>query len=360
MILRIAAAALLLSTATAAQACTCADLSRATPARLADFVAQAERVVHARVVELASAHEARIEVIESFKGAGERLEALRGAAASCGFRFSPGEERVYFVFGGAVNLCGRAAADALLLARLRKLKLADAAACTDIAFPARPPAAAAPKEEEPAPYEPLHGFDPELALGVGHVRPVREEDRDDWTRRLTLPVFAAPGGELKVWLTPGSVGADVLVETGYETGSFIVLQARASGWLQIRFGGPLASGAGWVHRCHLDAATPRLEYEPWESVLVSVAPLYFRDWAPRVLRRSASPEAPAVAGIPADPNLYGIQPLEFRGDWARVRVSLPSSYCAEPRPARVKLHEGWVRWRSRERGPALWYYTRGC
>jgi hypothetical protein len=363
VILRIAAAAALLASAAlftaGALACSCADVSRAAPARLADFVAQAERVVHARVVERLSAHEARVEVIESFKGAGERLESLRGNAANCGFSFAAGEERVYFVFAGLVNLCGRAAPGAELLARLRKLKVVDAA-CEGIVHPARPPAAAALKEADPSPYEPLHGFDPDLALGVGHVRPAREEERDDWIRRLALPVFATPGGELKVWLTPGSVGADVLVETGYETASLIVLQARQNGWLQLRFGGPLASGAGWVHRCHLDAAVPRLEYEPWEHVLAAAGPLYFRSWAPRALRKRASPEAPVVAGVPADPNRYGIRPLEFRGDWARVRVSIPSSYCADPKPARPRVHEGWVRWRSRDRGPALWYYTRGC
>jgi hypothetical protein len=64
--------------------------------------------------------------------------------------------------------------------------------------------------------------------------------------------------------------------------------------------------------------------------------------------------------IPADPNLYGIQPLQFRGDWARVRVSIPSSYCADPKPARSRVRDGWIRWRGRDRSPALWYYTRGC
>lgn len=342
-----------------ALACTCADVSRATPARLADFVARAERVVHARVVGLVSPREARIEVIESFKGAGERLEALRGNDANCGFSFAAGEERVYFVYGGVVNLCGRAAPGPELLGRLRKLGAA-AAACDGIDHPPRPPAVAAVEETEPSAYEPLHGADPELALGVGHVRPVREEERDDWPRRLKLPVFEAPDGAVKLWLTPGSVGGDVLVETGYETASFIVLQARPDGWLQIRFGGPLASGAGWVHRCHLDAATPRLEYEPWESRFAATGPLYFRAWAPRVLRKAPSAEAPVVATVPADPNLYGLRPLQFRGDWARVRVSIPSSYCADPKPARSRVHEGWVRWRGPKLGPALWYYTRGC
>jgi len=361
VIQRIAAAAALFAAllSSGALACSCADISRATPARLADFVARAERVVHARVVGLQSPYEARIEVIESFKGSGERLEAQRGSDASCGFSFAPGEERVYFVFSGAVNLCGRAAPSAELLERLRKLKVADAG-CEAIVHPPRPPAVFAVEEADPSPYEPLYGYDPDLALGVGHVRPVHEEERDDWPRRLKLPVFTAPGGEVKIWLTPGSVGGDVLVETGYETASFIVLQARPDGWLQIRFGGPLASGAGWVHRCHLDAATPRLEYVPWEKLLAGAVPLYFRDQSPRVLRKAPSNEAPAIANIPADPNLYGIQPLQVRGDWARVRVSVPSRHCADPKPTRFKVYDGWVRWRGPKLGPALWYYTRGC
>ena len=362
MSLRTGAAVLLLGGALipfGALACSCADVSRASPARLADFVARAERVVHGRVVALVSPQEARIQVVESFKGAGERLEALRGNDANCGFSFTPGEERIYFVFGGVVNLCGRAAPQPELIARLRRLG-AGALACEGIVHPPRPPAVAAIEESEPVPYEPLHGADAELALGVGHVRPAREEERDDWPRRLKLPVFEAPDGPVKVWLTPGSVGGDVLVETGYETASFIVLQIRKDGWMQLRFGGPLASGAGWVHRCHLDAAAPRLEYQPWEALLAENRPLFFRTWALRELRKAPSAEAPAIATIPADPNLYGLQALQFRGDWARVRLSIPSSHCADPKPARVRVYVGWVRWRGPKLGPALWYYTRGC
>lgn len=364
MILRTGAAALFLAAslyACAAVACSCADISRASPARLADFVARAERVVHARVVDLVTWQEARIQVIESFKGSGERLEALPGNDANCGFRFTPGEERIYFVFGGVVNLCGRAAPQPELIARLRRLGVSAAAgACEGIVHPPRPAAVAAVEEADPAPYEPLHGADPELALGVGHIRPIREEERDDWPRRLKLPVFEAPDGPVKVWLTPGSVGGDVLVETGYETASFIVLQIRKDGWMQLRFGGPLASGAGWVHRCHLEAATPRLQYQPWEDLLAENGPLFFRAWAPRELRKAPSVEAPALATIPADPNRYGLQALQFRGDWVRVRISIPSTHCADPKPARVRVHEGWVRWRGPKLGPALWYYTRGC
>jgi hypothetical protein len=365
VIFRIAAAAVFcVSVPGAALACSCTDPSGAPPARLSDFVAQAERVVHARVVQILSPQEARIQVIESFKGNGERLEAMPAHDANCGFSFSPGEESIYFVFAGLVTRCGRAAPRAELIERLRKLRLAEAALCEGVPRPARPSSVAA-IDEEGADYEPLSGADPDVMLGTGHVRPVGQNDRNNWTRRLVLPVFAAPGGDLKLWLTRDSVSPDALVETGYETTSFIVLQAREkgkdAGWLQIRFGGPLASGAGWVHRCHLESATPPLEYETWEKLFASdhASPLYFRAWMPHALRNAPAGSAPQVALIPSDPNRYGMQPVEFRGDWARVRVSIPGS-CADAKPERPLVREGWIRWRSRDRGPWVWYYPKGC
>lgn len=360
MVLRNAAAALLLSLASsAALACSCADLSRASEPSLKLRFASAERIVHGRVTEVPSPHEAVIEVIESFKGEGANLNAMPGNDATCGFRFAPGEEFVYFVFNGVVNICGRVAPRAELLERLRALRIPETLACEGIARPARP-GGLAPSAEEVR-YEPLRGFDPEVALGAGHVRPANEEDRDDWIRRLVLPVFLSPGGELKLWLTPGSVSPEAQLETGYETTSLIVLQARPDGWLQLRYGEPRAKDVGWVHSCHLAAATPRLEYEPWDKLLAGdgVPSLFFRAWVPHVLREAPSPSAAEVARIPADPNRYGMQPLEFRGDWARVRVSIPSEFCADPKPDGA-AHEGWIRWRSRERGPWVWYYTRGC
>jgi len=361
MALRHAAAALLLLLAPgAALACSCADVSRASAASLKLRFSNAERIVHARVAEVLSPHEALLEVIESFKGSGATLNAMPGSDATCGFRFAPGEEFVYFVFNGVVNLCGRAPPRAELLERLRALRVPETLACEGIARPPRPPGLARSTEEDVR-YEPLRGFDPDVALGAGHVRPANEEDRDDWIRRLVLPVFSSPGGELKLWLTPGSVSPEAQLETGYETASLIVLQAPSSGWLQLRYGLPDSGGVGWVHPCHLATATPRLRYEPWDKLLASseISPLYFRAWVPHVLRAAPSASAAAVVRIPADPNRYGMQPLEFRGDWARVRVSIPSDYCADPKPEGA-VHEGWIRWRSRERGPWVWYYTRGC
>lgn len=362
MALRHAVATLfvLLAIPGAALGCSCADLARASTASLKLRFASAERVVHARVTEVLPSQEAVIQVIESFKGSGFTLNAMPANEAGCGLRFAPGEEYLYFVYNGVVNLCGRVTPRAELLERLRTLRVPESLACEGIPRPERPPGLA-PSSERDVRYEPLRGYEPELALGTGHVRPANDEDRDDWIRRLVLPVFAAPGGALKLWLTPGSVSPDAQIETGYETTSLIALQERADGWLLLRYGDPDAKDFGWVHPCHLATATPRLHYEPWEKLFASseISPLFFRAWVPHVLRESASPGAPVVAKIPADPNRYGMQPLEFRGDWARVRVSIPSQYCADAQPQGV-VHEGWIRWRSRERGPSVWYYTRGC
>ena len=69
--------------------------------------------------------------------------------------------------------------------------------------------------------------------------------------------------------------------------------------------------------------------------------------------------APVVVRIPADPNHYGMQPLEFKGDWMRARLKAPSDYCAEP-DVKPAIREGWIRWRDARLGPLVWYYTRGC
>jgi hypothetical protein len=210
--------------------------------------------------------------------------------------------------------------------------------------------AAASAAEEP--YEPQRGFDPALALGIGHLRPVLEEDRDDWLPRLEIPIFDAPGGR-RVPLPERRMPH--AIETGYETVSILVLEARGDGWLRLPF--------GWVHRKALQTSRPALEFETWEHLFKSdsVSPLYFRlPPARHALHSAPAAGAPLVAWIPADPKLHAIEPISFTGDWARVRVSLPSDYCAEPGAPKPDVRVGWIRWRDAARGPWLWYYTRGC
>ena len=131
----------------------------------------------------------------------------------------------------------------------------------------------------------------------------------------------------------------------------------ADGWLRLRYSRPSddRDGTAWVHRCHL--TREGLAFEPWEERFLSdeVSPLYFRDRAPRLLHAGPDDEAEEIAQIDGD---YHLEPLEFQGDWMRVRLMTPSDYCVEP--DEVRIEEDWIRWRSAERGPLVWYYTRGC
>ena len=209
-------------------------------------------------------------------------------------------------------------------------------------------AAAAGAEEA---YAPLRGSDAQLALGVGHLQPLREEDRNDWLPRLALSIFDAPRGR-RIALPEQRMSR--AIETGYETVSILVLEARNDGWLRLRF--------GWVHRDALAAATPQLEFETWERLFTggTISPLYFRSRVRHALRAAPSASAPLVAWIPVDPMLYAVELLSVEGDWARARVSVPSDFCTEPGARKPEVRDGWTRWRDAARGPWLWYYTRGC
>jgi hypothetical protein len=119
-----------------------------------------------------------------------------------------------------------------------------------------------------------------------------------------------------------------LVETGYETSSFVVLENRDDGWVRFRYGKPVEGrdGLAWTHACHIEAQG--LRFETWEDRFLSdeISPLTFRSPVPHALR----------AG-PAESSKRG---LWISGDY--------------------HLEVGWMRWRSPEKGPWVWYYTRGC
>jgi len=55
-----------------------------------------------------------------------------------------------------------------------------------------------------------------------------------------------------------------------------------------------------------------------------------------------------------------VTPLEWRGEWLRVRVRQPSSYCLAAEDWDGSVREGWVRWRDRLKGPWVSIWSRGC
>jgi hypothetical protein len=219
----------------------------------------------------------------------------------------------------------------------------------------------------------------EIPLGIGHLKGA---DRFWWEGRpLRLPLRAAPGAAAWGWfangwlietaspdVAPRPIGVQGSVETGYETTSFIVLEATADGWLRFRYGkpSPAASGSAgsvprdglaWVHRCHL--ARESLVFERWEDRFLSgeISPLFFRSDVPHELHERPHDESRRVFWIAND---HHLEPLAFKGDWMQVLVKQPSDYCAPPEALKVEAREGWVRWRSPRLGPIVWYHTRGC
>jgi hypothetical protein len=83
---------------------------------------RAEAIVHAKVVEVVRAHEARIRIIESFKGKPSVLKSASHAHTSVALRFEPGMEAVFVVDRGEVSACGRLPPSPRLLKGLRALK----------------------------------------------------------------------------------------------------------------------------------------------------------------------------------------------------------------------------------------------
>ncbi len=215
----------------------------------------------------------------------------------------------------------------------------------------------------------------EIQLGVGHLHYSESNlstglapGADDWFRRVELPLSRSPGERPTAWivdgwilresLPPESLTTRGLVETGYEEPSFVVLENRSDGWLHIRYSDAEGdAGSAWIPSCALDNSEGRLDFTPWSAWLLSdfISPLFFRSANAEELRAAPSAAAAAITLIVGD---YSLEPLEVQGEWMRVIVSQPSDFCApDVVPARS---EGWIRWFSPDRGPRVWYFTRGC
>lgn len=214
----------------------------------------------------------------------------------------------------------------------------------------------------------------EVPLGVGRLGPAQPvlEAGTGWLTRVVLPIYAQPGGTLQGWIARGwwLTGTDgkraalplhCLLETGYETASWVVYAIRDDGWFRFGLHSPCAgAGSVWAHRSHLDMGENALTVELWGDRFLSegISPLFFRDQRTRhALRTGPAPDAERIAWISADDTFT---PLEIEGEWMRARVAQPSDYCADPAQWEGRMLEGWIRWRAPDKGPWVWYFARGC
>ncbi len=223
-------------------------------------------------------------------------------------------------------------------------------------------------------YHRLDILDPKLNLGIGHLRPPDEYYFWDWYREASIPFFRSPDGGPFEWLQNGwlvdTESGDAepfstagMLETGYETPTFIVHEQRTNGWLQVRYRSDEGkAGRAWVHPRLSTIGGERLVFENWSERLTSdgISPLHFRRKVPHVLRDQPSTSGNRLRLIPGEEHRYHIEPLEISGDWMRVNLVQPSDYCGLPEGRQAVEQNGWIQWRDDQTGPWLWYHTRGC
>ncbi|MGH7565390.1 MAG: hypothetical protein ACREK2_01025 [Gemmatimonadota bacterium] len=247
---------------------------------------------------------------------------------------------------------------------------------TSVCGSKQPPIPAYPEDlpappSEPSPYHPARGMGMELDLGIGAVGPADEPEMGaDWVPAVELPLFDSPGGRVAGWIAngwwvhaatpPERLDTEGMVETGYETASWIALEESGGGWIRIRFESAAASGqdgSAWASVCHLSASDPPLAFRRWEERLGDL--LFFRTRSAHALRAGPGITRVRRSWIRAEEDPM-LERLDVRGDWMRVRVTRPSTYCVAEASVEPRVEEGWIRWWDEEMGPWVWYFTRGC
>ena len=218
--------------------------------------------------------------------------------------------------------------------------------------------------------------EPELtAFGVGHLAFVEGFPNAfaEWVADVRIPLYAVPDGEPWGWLAHGWIWrpdhpheeADIcgMVETDYETHTYLVDEIRPDGWFRLRFSapgrGPLGDGTAWTH-ADTAAGQPRaLRVEAWSELFADPERGPFFADLPEGALIYPAPDA-SVAPLADLGDDHDLEPLEMRGEWLRVRAVVPSVECASDPEVEPVIQEGWVRWWCGKRGPCLWFHTRGC
>lgn len=250
------------------------------------------------------------------------------------------------------------------------------AAAEPVAIPPLPPtvpAAIAPSTAG------LVGLYPsaDTELGVGHLRPKDLSSLQgrswpnssimdaNWLQGVALPLYANPEAEPWGWLINGwlitdqsqplAVGRDAafsMLHTYYGLYTFPVMEIRADGWFRFQY---TPAGTAWAHVSHLNVGSVELTLETWEERFLEAGMIEFRRHGSS---QSLLPQPSSDAAVQAliSPNSL-IEPLEFEGDWARVRVLQPAEACA-PLPGATAA-EGWIRWRNHQ-DSLVWFPAQGC
>lgn len=219
--------------------------------------------------------------------------------------------------------------------------------------------------------------------GIGYLGPVQRSmtpetpdyllvgyANEDWIKQIILPLYNAPEGDVDGWLACGwlmtgnpmeqTVLEPALFYPGYTGFGFIVLAEQAE-WLQIRYGGS-ADNTAWVLRSQLQAGLVPLGYISWQDRYQAMITEH-NEWITEERADAAwgylnfnnaesaplyaSPDSEAEHISPIEPN-HSFLPLAIQGDWMRVRVYQPASFCNLEWQGTVE--EGWIRWMDAQQG----------
>ncbi|MEO1389505.1 MAG: hypothetical protein AAFV85_19385 [Cyanobacteria bacterium J06634_6] len=204
---------------------------------------------------------------------------------------------------------------------------------------------------------------------VGHLRPQDVESLGDddvnWLSSTILPLYVSPGGEHWGWIYQGwlvlegqapiAIGRDAgfaMVKAYENLYTFPVLEARDDGWFRVQY---TAGGSAWAHTSQLALGDTPLTLEDWSEHLESQASVFFLDRSETQALRSRPEPANNLLSLVAADSL--IEPLDFAGDWMRVRVTRPTAACEPLTGATVT--EGWMRWRNEAKESLVWYAPSG-
>ena len=204
---------------------------------------------------------------------------------------------------------------------------------------------------------------------VGHLRPNNVEtaaqDSLAWIQSVNLPLYVTPGGEhwgwiYRGWLIPKgqtylAIGRDAgfaMVRSYGNLYTFPVLEIREDGWFRVQY---TPGGSAWAHTSQLELGNVPLTVESWAERLQAQEAVFFLDNQKAQALRSQPQQSTNMVSLVAADSL--IEPLEFQGNWMRVRATRPIANCQPLTGATVS--EGWMRWRGEAQESLVWYRPEG-
>ncbi len=211
-------------------------------------------------------------------------------------------------------------------------------------------------------------------LGVGHLVP-DDEHSWDWSPGAIIPLYDGTDGQQVGWINRGWIQRGSsrrpltfagMVETEYERATLLVLEQRPDGWFRFRYDMPTDTGDGtaWSHPCLLGLGDTKFTVELWKDLFLTFSeeesPLSYRSRVRHALRAGPSADSESIAWIGADDE---VEAIEIQGEWMRVTVFQPGKFltmCIGDQDWNGSSQTGWIRWWDPEKGPWLWYPTRGC